>query len=103
MIQCILNASDDRVTDGRSVIQPPQPMSYVIYNHSVLLTTVQSSRFMDMLHSNCTPIGRASDTMIARLKEIHFSWLWLELFRLLLGPSGFKLVIFFCLKNLSGD
>ena len=37
---------------------------------------------------NCTPVDRASDTMIARPKAIHFSWLGPEPFRLLLGPPG---------------
>ena len=33
---------------------------------------------------NCTPMGRASDSMMARLKAIHFSWLGPEL----IGPPG---------------
>ena len=37
---------------------------------------------------NCTPMDRASDSIMARLKAIHFSWLGSELFRLLLGPPG---------------
>ena len=36
----------------------------------------------------CTPLGWASDSMMAQLKAFHFSWLGLELFRLLLGPPG---------------
>ena len=39
---------------------------------------------------NCTPVDQASDSMIARLKAIHFSWLGPALFRLLLGPPGLK-------------
>ena len=31
---------------------------------------------------------QASDSMMARPKAIHFSWLEQELYRLLLGPSG---------------
>ena len=37
---------------------------------------------------NCTPVDRRQ-TMMARHKAIHFSWLGPELFRLLLGPPGF--------------
>ena len=38
---------------------------------------------------NCTPVGRASDSMMARHKVIYFSWLGPELFFcLLLGPPG---------------
>ena len=37
---------------------------------------------------NCTPVVRASDSMMPRPKAIHFSWLGPELFRLLLGPTG---------------
>ena len=37
---------------------------------------------------NCTPMDRASNSMMARPKAIHFSWLGPELFRLLLGPPG---------------
>ena len=40
---------------------------------------------------NCTPVDRASDSMMARPKAIHFSWLGLEVFRLLLGPPGINL------------
>ena len=39
---------------------------------------------------NCTPVGRASDSMMARHKVIHFSWFGPELFCLLLGPLGFN-------------
>ena len=41
---------------------------------------------------NCTSVGRASDSMMARHKAIYFSWLGPELFCLLLGP----LLVFFC-------
>ena len=37
---------------------------------------------------NCTPVDRASDSMMARPKAIHFSWLGPELFHLLLGQLG---------------
>ena len=37
---------------------------------------------------NCTPVDRASDSMMARPKAILFSRLGPELFRLLLGPPG---------------
>ena len=37
---------------------------------------------------HCTPVDRPSDSMKARAKAIHFSWLGPELFRLLLGPPG---------------
>ena len=33
---------------------------------------------------NCTPVDRASDSMMT----LHFSWLGPEFFRLLLGPPG---------------
>ena len=39
---------------------------------------------------NCTPVGRASDSMMARHKAIYFSWFGPELFCLLLGPPGFN-------------
>ena len=39
---------------------------------------------------NCTPVGRASDSMMARHKTIFFSWFGPELFCLLLGPPGFN-------------
>ena len=38
----------------------------------------------------CTPVGRASDSMMARHKAIYFSWFGPELFCLLLGPPGFN-------------
>ena len=38
---------------------------------------------------NCTPVGRASDSMLWH-KAIYFSWLGPELFCLLLGPPGFN-------------
>ena len=40
---------------------------------------------------NCTPVGRASDSLMARLKAIHFSWLGPELLVCCLahrGPTG---------------
>ena len=37
---------------------------------------------------NCMSVDRASDSMMARPKAIHFSWLGPELFSLLLGPPG---------------
>ena len=39
---------------------------------------------------NCTPVGRASDSMMAPTKAIYFSWFGPELFCLLLGPPGFN-------------
>ena len=39
---------------------------------------------------NCTPVGRESDSVMARHKTIYFSCLGPELFCLLLGPSGFN-------------
>ena len=39
---------------------------------------------------NCTPAGRASDSMMALTKGIYFSWFGPELFCLLLGPPGFN-------------
>ena len=39
---------------------------------------------------NCTPVGWASDSMMARHKAIYFNWLGSELFCLLLGPPGFN-------------
>ena len=37
---------------------------------------------------NCTPVDRAPDSMMARHKAVHFSWLRPELFCLLRGPPG---------------
>ena len=37
---------------------------------------------------NCTPVDRASDSMMAQPKAITFRWLGPELYRLLLGPPG---------------
>ena len=45
---------------------------------------------------NCTPVGRASDSMMARLKAIHFSWLGPELLVCCLaqrGPTGVFLLL----------
>ena len=36
----------------------------------------------------CMPVDRASDSMMARPKAVHFSSLGTELFSLLLGPPG---------------
>ena len=44
---------------------------------------------------NCTPVGRASDFMMARLKAIHLSWLGPELL-VCCWPTGVQLVVFFC-------
>ena len=38
--------------------------------------------------SNCTPVGRASDSMMAATQSYYLSWLGQKLFRLLLGPPG---------------
>ena len=43
---------------------------------------------------NCTPVDRASDSMMARPKAIQFSWLGRS-FRLLLGPPGLNLLSYF--------
>ena len=37
---------------------------------------------------NCTTVDRASASVMARPKAVHFSWLEPELFRMLLGPPG---------------
>ena len=37
---------------------------------------------------NCTPMGRASDSMMARHKAIHFSWLGPELLVCYLAHRG---------------
>ena len=45
---------------------------------------------------NCTPVGRASDSVIApRHKAIYFSWFGPDLFCLLLSPPV-QLLVFFC-------
>ena len=44
---------------------------------------------------NCTPVGRASDSMMTRHKAIYFSWLGPELCCPLLGPPGFNCWISF--------
>ena len=44
---------------------------------------------------NCTPVDRASDSMIARPKVIHFSWLGPELSSVA-RSTGAQLIIFFC-------
>ena len=44
---------------------------------------------------NCTPVDRASDSMMARPKAIHFSWLGPELSSVA-WSTGSQLIIFFC-------
>ena len=45
---------------------------------------------------NCTPVGRASDSMIwPRHKALYFSWFGPEFICLLLGPSGFNCLFSF--------
>ena len=44
---------------------------------------------------NCTPVGQAPDSMMARLNAIHFSWLEPE-FLSVARPTGVQLVFFFC-------
>ena len=46
---------------------------------------------------NCTPVDRASHSMMARPKAIHFSWLGPELSSVV-WSSGAKLIIFFCFR-----
>ena len=48
-------------------------------------------------HSNCTPMDRASDSMMARPKAIHFSWLGPELSSVA-WSTGAQLIIFFCFR-----
>ena len=43
---------------------------------------------------NCTLVGRASDSMMARLKAIHFSWLGPELFVCCVAHRGSAGVFF---------
>ena len=47
---------------------------------------------------NCTPMDRASDSIIAPTKAIHFSRLGPVLFHLLLGPSKFNSDGFLCIR-----
>ena len=42
---------------------------------------------------NCTPVDRASDSMMARPIAIHFSWLGPEL-----SSAGAQLIIFVCFR-----
>ena len=42
---------------------------------------------------NCTPVDRASDSMMARPKAIHFNWLWP-----VARYTGAELMIFFCFR-----
>ena len=44
---------------------------------------------------NCTPVHRASDSMMARPKAIHFSWLGPELSSVA-WSTGAQLIVFFC-------
>ena len=44
---------------------------------------------------NCTPVGRASDSMMARLQAIDFSWLGRS-FLSVAWPTGVQLMFFFC-------
>ena len=46
---------------------------------------------------NCTPVDRASDTMLARAKAIHFSLLGLELSSFA-WSTGAQLFIFLCFR-----
>ena len=46
---------------------------------------------------NCTPVDRASDSMMALPKAIHFSWLGPELSSVA-GFTGAQLIIFFCFR-----
>ena len=46
---------------------------------------------------NCTPVDRASDSMMARAKAIHFNWLGPELLSVA-WSTGAQLIIFFCLR-----
>ena len=55
-------------------------------NIYVAITTI--SKLFSRQAFNCTPVGRASDSMTS--EAIYFSWFGLELFCLLLGPPGFN-------------
>ena len=46
---------------------------------------------------NCTPVVRASDSMMVRPKAIHFSWLGPELSSIA-WSTGAQLIIFFCFR-----
>ena len=46
---------------------------------------------------NCTPVDRASNSMMARPKAIHFSWLGPELSSVA-WSTGAQLIIFFCFR-----
>ena len=46
---------------------------------------------------NCTPVERASDSMMARPKAIHFSWFGPELSSVA-WSTGAQLIIFFCFR-----
>ena len=46
---------------------------------------------------NCTPVDRASDSMMVRPKAIHFSWLGPDLSSVA-WSTGAQLIIFFCFR-----
>ena len=46
---------------------------------------------------NCTPVDRPSDSMMARPKAIHFSWLGQELLSVAWSTAA-QLIIFFCFR-----
>ena len=50
---------------------------------------------------NCTPVGRASDSIWPRLKAIHFSWLGPELLVCCLAHRGSTGVLFFFFSGVS--
>ena len=66
----------------------------VLFNapkRSVLATSTSACLIMVDNYAaffNCTPMGRASDSMMARHEGIHFGWLGLELLVCCLGHRG---------------
>ena len=46
---------------------------------------------------NCTPVDRALDSMMARPKAIHFSWLGPDVSSVA-WSTGVQLIIFFCFR-----
>ena len=63
---------------------------------SLHVTDVNNLNVIYAAFFNCTPVGRASDSMMARLKAIHFSWLGPELLVCCLahrGPTGVFLLL----------
>ena len=48
---------------------------------------------------NCTPVDRASDSLMARPKSIHFSWLRPEL-SFVVWSTEAQLIIFYCFRFL---